>query len=30
VPSGRANFIDIQNDIKKMEGLRIWFVDVVR
>ena len=30
VPSGQANFVDIQNDIKKMEGLRIWFVDVVK
>ena len=30
VPSGQANFVDIPNDIKKMEGLRIWFVDVVK
>jgi len=30
VPSGQAKLIDIQGDIKKMEGLRIWFVDIVK
>ncbi len=30
VPSGQANLIDIQSDIKKMEGLRVWFVDMVK
>lgn len=30
VPVGKANLIEIQKEIVKMEGLRVWFVDVVK